>query len=213
MMSATNEQRDARWFAYLLGDLPEDERAAVEAEMAAAPRESAAFRQTYDGVDLWAREAVEHAPLDVHDTIARAQTLLAANAHPRKTPWYGRALPWAAAAAFLIALSQISFSVQMGDSTFAWGAQPAQEESSQELIDRLRALETVTASAQAELQGLAERAVSIEEEMRDTTAELAYNQQLESEARYRDIARVLTLTGLDRMTVADASFASMYDVP
>jgi hypothetical protein len=203
----TNEERSARWYAYYLGELPEAERAGVEAELAAAPVEAEEVRRVCLGVETWASEPIAGKPLDVHGIFNQADAPFGA-AKPRRMAVLTKAWPWAAAAAFLIAISQISFSIQFGDSTIAWGQaiqQPAGGVPS-EAIERLNAIETAAAKTQADIATVATRAASIETEMRDTTAELAYNQQLESQARYSDVQRILTLTGL-----GNYSMAAMYE--
>ncbi len=213
-----NHERDARWFAYLLGELPEADRAQVESqhaqvetEMAASPDEAAKFRAVCEGVHSWAAESVIGPAMDLHALLAKGQI----PAQGPRPAWWAKAWPWAVAATFLIAISELSFSVQLGDTTIAWGqpAAPAASVPADDLLKRLDAIETASLASQQEVATMAARALSIEEEMRDATAELAYNQQLEAEARFRDIERLIALTGLGGQMQGGYSSAMYTDNP
>ena len=124
-MTTENDGRRDKWLAYVLGELPEGERAEVEAELARHPGELRRLQETVKAVNAWASEAGATVASDVDATIAEAQQASEAGKNrPVKPVSVG--VPrwvWAAAAAamLVLALGQVQFSVTVGGTTFAWG--------------------------------------------------------------------------------------------
>jgi hypothetical protein len=204
-MMTNHEQREQRWIAYFLGEGDPVERRRTEQELREAPEEAERIRVLCTAVTQWAQEEVPPSPLALSELPVGDLEFQRAKKQRTSAMW--KALPWAAAAVFLLALSQVSFSVTMGDTTFAWGAGGAPQTADPAIATRLATLETASAEANELASAVALRTMNLETELRDTAAELAQNQRLESEVRYRDMARLLTL--LSPNSGYPAEFASL----
>ena len=71
------EEREQRWLAYFLDELPPEERADVEAELRASPAVADEYRAFVEAVSAWAKEPVSGAPLSVECVCAAAEPTLA----------------------------------------------------------------------------------------------------------------------------------------
>ena len=193
------EERERRWMAYYLEEADPSDRAAIEEELRLDPEEAERVRLVCDGVRSWAQQEVAPSHLSLEDLpIGGLASRTVALKQRRALLW--RTLPWAAAATFILALSQANFSVQVGDSTFSWGEAnvtpyPEEGETVIALQARIAELEKATTEAQDLVQQVALQSVELETEFRETATELAENQRLESQIRYRDMERLLSLYG------------------
>ena len=180
------KEREDRWLAYYLGELPESERRAVEEEFEADPALAADMKDFLRDVETWAKRPVPGEPMDI-DAVRQ-----------HEAPGRGgfKALRWplsfAAAALFLFALTQVQFSLEFGDTQFAWGQAPSAVNTGlPELQARLDAMEAAQASTQAAVETVAMQTVVLEENLNTTAATLAAAQQQETIARYRDMEQLL----------------------
>ncbi len=196
-----NFRNDGRndWFAYFLGELPEAERGRVEEEMAVAPEEAEEVRRAVEAATAWAQQPESYEPLALDAVIQDGRVTPFARPPAARAPrWF-----WAAAAAALVvlAVSQTRFSVTMGDTTFAWG-RPAATSTTDTLVAlaaKLAEVESKHAKTEELVASVAERTLAVEE----SAAQLAYNQQVEAETRYQDMATLIQrLSGGDEMASA-----------
>lgn len=195
-----NDDLRTRWLAYLLGDLEPDDAARVEAEMRADPAQAEEVKRFFEATTDWAKRPVAEAPIDMTELAARTRGAADARVGRGRLR---RAWPWAAvaAAALLVAaLSQVSFSVQLGGASFAWG-NPPQTEAVIELESEISALnESYAALATDNLRlytGFEEFMISLQQletQLQVATAELARNQEREAHTRYADMQRLLEMT-------------------
>ncbi|MBI4558278.1 MAG: hypothetical protein HY706_11910 [Candidatus Hydrogenedentes bacterium] len=201
-MSTSDKQRE-RWLAYLLGDIPPEERDAVEAEMRQSPDEVAALRAVVEGVSRWANEPVPHSPATVQ--VFESETGAAASGfrNERPSPRFRRGWSYGvAAAAVLLGLlvSQARFSVSIGDVTFRWRQEvpttigTVQREELLALQDRTHRLEEAANIVAAQIEILAVENAALRDQLQTAAVRLAYNQRAESVARYWDIQGLLQLT-------------------
>ena len=186
-MNLKKDPREERWLAYHLGELPESDRRAVEDELEADPALAATMEHFMRDIGAWAKRPVPNERMDI-DTV-RSQP------DPRQNVL--GALRWpmtaAAAALFLFALTQVQFSVQFGNTTFAWGKAPAENTAVEALQVRLDEMESAQASTQAAVETVAMQTLALEESLNTTAATLAAAQQQEAIARYRDMEQLLAL--------------------
>ena len=196
-----DEDRESRWFACLLGDVTEEERLEIEAEMEDAPEEAAHVRQLFEAVSGWAHEPVPHTPVDFSQFPQPADYAVPdpAPASPIRRlarvplqPWF-----WAAAALFLLALTQVQFTISFGDATLAWG-QPLElpqtdEAATGELEERLAIIEDWALDSDEFLQAVALCTMDIEEGLEFATTELARTQRIEAQTRYNESQRLWQL--------------------
>ena len=195
-----NDDRTTRWLACLLGDLDPGETARVEAEMRDDPDAAEDFKQFFEDTSEWAKRPVADAPINMAELAARTRgpaDLRIGRARFR-TAW-----PWAAVAAAVVlvaALSQASFSVQLGGATLAWG-NPPQAEAVTQLESEISALNQSYAELAADnlrlYDGFDEFVFSLQQlqtQLRVATAELARNQEREAHTRYTDMQRLLEMT-------------------
>lgn len=191
MASRDDDHGWAQW-------LGEDE--AEQSDIAEAPSSAAeSYRHTVESLRAWARapepSVADAAPFDplTAGIMANGET------RRRKPAITARRLAWATglAAALLLALAQVQFSVSWGAATFAWGAahEPQLLERLDEMETTFAALEdrTERAAAMAESAGL--RTVALEEVLDHATAVLARNQQREAQARHNDIQVLMAMSG------------------
>ena len=192
-----NDDRTTRWLACLLGDLDPGETARVEAEMRADPDKAKEFKRFFEDTSEWAKRPVADAPINMTELATRTRgpaDLRIGRARFR------RAWPWAAVAAtalLVAALSQTSFSMQLGGATLAWG-DPPESEAVTRLESEISALnESYAALATDNLRlysGFEEFVFSLQQlefQLQVATAELARNQERESHTRYADMERLL----------------------
>ncbi|MCH8204587.1 MAG: hypothetical protein IID09_05450 [Candidatus Hydrogenedentes bacterium] len=192
-----NDDRTTRWLACLLGDLDPGETARVEAEMRADPDAAEDFKQFFEDTSEWAKRPVADAPINMTELAARTRgpaDLRIGRARFR------RAWPWAAVAAtalLVAALSQTSFSMQLGGATLAWG-DPPESEAVTRLESEISALNESYAALAADnlrlYSGFEEFVFSLQQlefQLQVATAELARNQERESHTRYADMERLL----------------------
>jgi len=200
-MNHDDMQRE-RWLAYLLGETEPEDAARIEAEMVEAPDEAHALKEGIEAVRGWAAEPVEHSPVAM-------KTLLAAEPASGAQSRWARRWPWAVAAGLiLVALTQLSFTVTVGNTSLAWGTNAEDgdravlTEQVADLEVRYRALANA-ANESAEFLGVAAyRINTLERDLSRTAEELARNQRAETRARYADVQRILELTGHRDMEVA-----------
>ncbi len=195
--------RQDQWMAYHLGELPEAERARVEAELNASPELAESYRRFAAAFGAWATEEVAQRPFDFQAFRAKQESRRGADvlAVPppalRKKPFLPGRLAWALAAAALLlfALSKTQFTVTLGNTTLRWGA--AEPAAKSEKEDALRAQLVDTQDQLATLQGgmeqntqilqaIAQRQIDTEKRFTDVTDRLSYYQQVEAATRYRD---------------------------
>lgn len=187
-----NDDRDKRWLAYFLGDATPDERERVEAELRDAPDDAAAFRALVEGVSAWAKEPVPYVPVDL-EALERAQAAACAQPAPPRLArvWFARAAALAALALLVLGLSQVQFTLALGDTALHWGRQSAPEATTalsqdvQTLTRQVQHLERVTEETGGKIQSLALRNAAVEEQFRNAAIRLAHNQRVEAQARYR----------------------------
>ncbi|MBX7258380.1 MAG: hypothetical protein K1Y02_18595 [Candidatus Hydrogenedentes bacterium] len=199
----TNEyepQRD-KWLAYVMGELPEAERADVEAELARNPEDLVRIQQTLAAVNGWANEVNANEPSDVAAILSKARQAHNSNKENAVTPLFA-AIPkwvWAAAAVALlvIALGQVRFTVTIGGATFAWGESEgtAHEQSVAVLASELEKLTTLHAATEQQLGVLRGQYDALAQNVQGTVEALAHWQQVESAVRYRDVQQLIQLAG------------------
>ena len=195
-----NDDRTTRWLAYLLGDLEPGEAGRVEAEMREDPAKAEEVRRFFEATTDWAKRPVAESPIDMAELAARTRD--AADARAGRG-WFRTAWPWAAVAAAVVlvaALSQASFSMEIGGATFAWG-EPPQTEAVIQLESEISALNQSYAELAADnlrlYDGFDEFVFSLQQlqtQLQVATAELARNQEREAHTRYTDMQRLLEMT-------------------
>ncbi len=192
--------RDDPWMAYHLGELPESERARVEAELKASPEQAESYRRFTAALGAWATEKVPERPFDFQafrtkQESGRAVDVLAVPSPAlRKKSFLPGRLAWglAAAAFFLFALSRTHFTLTLGNTTIRWGAAERSDDE-----DALRSQLKKTEEQLALLQGgmeqntgilqtIAQRQIDTEKHFTEVTDQLSYYQQVEAATRYRD---------------------------
>ncbi|MEK7793911.1 MAG: hypothetical protein AAB353_05245 [Candidatus Hydrogenedentota bacterium] len=186
-MKLSYEQQD-RWFAYLLGEVPESERGAIEAEMAEHPEEAEELRRVVDAASGWAKAPVSAAESDV--VLYRAKS-----SARRPRPWYALPIGIAAAAAFVFAVSQANFTVSFGDSKLSWGASAPVETAPVESSPALVALQERNANLGEIVEALAMQTALLQENFDSATNELAYTQYVDRQTRYQEMQQLLQLAG------------------
>lgn len=206
------EERDQRWIAYHLGDLSEDEKAKVEAELREDPEKAIQFKELIEGIERWAAEPVPYTPLEISDLrLDRTQPFGSGEAES----WSGAsrrgpAMAWtwtlAAAALLVFALSMTEFTISFGQTELTWGrpaADPAVGEVSAQLAgiaSELGELAQETLVSRDQIRQLAEWNAEIEHDFLLTTTELMRIQADESQMRYQDDQNLLTLAGFSPAT-------------
>lgn len=188
-----NAERDQRWMAYFLNECDPSERAQIETELRDHPKEAEAARRVCDEIRAWAAEGVEAAPFEVELAYADNPTANGTNIVPFHRRATRRVWPWAVAAMFLLALSQISFTLSLGDSTLSWGQPVPVIVDDSKQLERLQALETTAMETTEFVEALAQQTVALEDELQQTAAELVLTQQVETQTRYRDMERLMQL--------------------
>jgi hypothetical protein len=195
----TENNREERWYAYLLGDTDAVESQKVEAEMRAHPEEAAEARHAFEQLHAWSAEPVEYEPFDLssvpHKDAVQIQSEFGIK---RRKRWaWLRPNPLIAAAVLLLALTQVQFSISAGGNTFAWGNNPVAESPVQndvEMVSRLETLEKAATEIESAIEVLGVRDSVMAERFEQDTTQLARNQQLESQARLRDMHRMMLWT-------------------
>jgi len=197
--------REQRWIAYLLGETPPEERARIEDELREAPGEAERLRAVVDTVATWAKAPVSYSPLRVQDLDLDEEEAAPAPAG-RTTPLARRrwlaAATLAAAAAFLFALSQVSFTLQYGDKALHWGGQAATEapaglgQTVDALATRVQGLEQAAIDAHGLIQALQWQNAAMDEEFRNAALRLARSQRETAQIWYRDLNSAVYLAGL-----------------
>lgn len=110
-----------------------------------------------------------------------------------------------AASILLLALTQLQFSVSVGDSAFSWGMDanrdvpemPAQVEpnlTATSLIKRVEVLEQAASEMGSAVEALALQDTRLAESFKQNTLELAHYQRVESQARLRDMQQLMRWT-------------------
>lgn len=188
-----NAERDQRWMAYFLDECDPSERPQIEAEMRDHPKEAEAARLVCEEIRAWAAEKVEASPFNVEDAYAENPEEIDTRPTKFRLSAPRRIWPWAVAAMFLLALSQISFSVSLGDSTLSWGQPVAVNVSDPKQLERLEALENTAMQTTDYVESLALQTVALEEELQRTATELVLFQQVETQTRYRDMERLMQM--------------------
>lgn len=204
------ENRVERWIAYFLGDLDAANAAVVEAKMKAMPEEALEIQNTVEGIRAWSSEPVPHLPLDMDDLgieqlTHRPERTSASGMRFRMSSFWVRSGMLVAASVMLLALTQVQFSLSLGDSTFSWGmdenrdviAYPAQAEleaAATSLVSRIELLERAASEMEDAVEALAFQDSMMAEWFKQNTLELARYQRLESKARLRDMQRMMTWT-------------------
>jgi anti-sigma factor RsiW len=186
-MRPTNEQQD-RWIAYLVGEIPEGDRAAIEAELAAHPEAAAELRRVVDAASGWAKAPVSAGESDV--------VLYRANASTRRPrPWYALPIGLAAAAALMFAVSQANFTVSFGDTKLSWGASGPVVSAPIESSPAFAALQERDANLGEIVEALAVQTALLQENFDSATNELAYTQYVDRQTRYQEMQQLLQLAG------------------
>jgi len=194
------DDQTTRWLAYLLGDLDPDDAARAETEMRDDPAKAEEVRRFFDATTDWAKRPVPESPIDMAELAARTRgaTGIRTGRARLRAVW-----PWAAAAAAVVlvaALSQASFSVQLGGAALAWGT-PPQTEAVTQLESEISALNQSYAELAADnlrlYDGFDEFVFSLQQlqtQLQIATAELVRNQEREAHTRYTDMQRLLEMT-------------------
>lgn len=219
-MTPNDEDRERRWLAYFLGELPVEERAEVEGELSRDPKAAAEMRSLFEEVEAWSEEPVPYTPLRAKDlplepaAPSRAPQFeippLSAQSR-RPTPiganGYRLAMTLAAAAMFLFALSRLEFTLRIGGSDLRWGHGPV----SLDAVELKSGLASIEGKVEdltqlTQLQGGQIREVAatasartglLETELLQTATELYRMQQVESQTRYRDVRQILRMSGYE----------------
>jgi len=202
-----NNDREARWLAYHLGDLEEMERARVAEELLHSPQEASDVERFVQSVSGWAKRPVSETLLRIENLHLETENIGRGPAPFRErlrnlVPRNGWAWGMAAAALLVFALSQVRFSVSIGDSTFVWGGQPSDVQLDripgeiQALAGRIQSLEETDADIGEQVQSVALNHLALKEEVRSTGSLIVENQRRETLTRYHDFQRLLDLTGL-----------------
>lgn len=187
------DDKEKRWLAYFLDELPESDRARVEAELEAAPEEARAMEGVVRDVRDWSRPAADAPATNLASIYDAAES-----ASPPGPSGWRRAravLPWAAAAVFAVVLSQANVSIGFGDTTLGWGAQPNAERVAV-LEEQLGALEGRAAEDAEYIDAVASRLLDLERTVTLATTQLAEGQRIEAATRYRDIERLIRGAGI-----------------
>ena len=205
---SSEKSREQRWFAYLLGDSTAGEAQEVEREMAESPKEADEFRNAFETVGGWARSAEAGQPVDLEALTSRLEGARFGEEYPasnwqrlRRLPF--QAGPWAAAALLILALSQVSFSFSIGDATFAWGLEAADDQEGagefalSAVEDRLGAVEGLAVEHDELLEAVAYETLTLGRDLNDTVAHLLRNQQVEAHTRRQDMERLWLLSGAE----------------
>jgi len=140
-------------------------------------------------LDRWANDTSGYRPFDA--------TMLSTPPKRRIARWRAAAT-FAAAAMFLFALSQVSFTISMGGATLQWGTIVANE--SEELSTQLAETETRIALFEDQLSThvdaintVAAQNAILGESLNATAIELVQRQELESAARIYDMQHLAQL--------------------
>ncbi|MBN1545509.1 MAG: hypothetical protein JW902_02500 [Syntrophaceae bacterium] len=200
-MMSEKDDRTRRWMAYFLDEVPPEQRPQIEAELRAAPEEAAEVLDFMEQIADWAKEPVPYTPLDLNDPQFNAEFGRKSRRFvPLTFAW---PLRWVAVAIVLLALTQLNFSITVGDKTLRWGS-PLTRSDVSRLNAKIACLETElqqvqqdTAQTQTDCQTVALKNLMLEKEFRLTTAQLARNQQIETVTRYRDTQNLIRLAGYD----------------
>jgi hypothetical protein len=195
----TDNNREERWYAYFLGDLNANEALEVEAEMRAHPETAAEARTAFEQLQAWSAEPVPYEPFNLnavsHKDVLQFQSEYGIK---RRKRWaWLRPTPLIAAAVLLLALTQVQFTISAGGNTFTWGQKPVAESPVQEdteMASRLETLEQAAAEIGSAIEELEVRDSIMVEQFEHNASELARNQQLESQARLRDMQRMMWWT-------------------
>jgi anti-sigma factor RsiW len=200
-MTIHDDGRRDKWLAYALGELPEAERAGVEAELAAHPEELKRLQQTIATVRAWAGEVALGEASDVSAIVSEAR-----HGGSRRDTNAGQSVRagvprwvWgvAAAALLLIALGQVQFTVTVGGTTFTWGSARQVSDATPDaaLASKVEELAAKHAAAEQQLAFMRNQYEALVHSVKGTTEALAYSQQVESATRYRDVQQLLQLAG------------------
>ncbi len=193
--------REDQWMAYHLGELPEEDRARVEAELNASPELAESYRRFAAAITAWATEEVPDRPFDFATFRAAQENRESPDADatvpasPRKKfSWPGR-WTWALAAAALLlfALSGTQFTLTFGSATLRWGTakqSAGEEETLQAQLNQAREQLVLLQGGLEQnteiLQAIARRQIETEKHFTEVTKRLGYYQQVEAAMRYRD---------------------------
>jgi hypothetical protein len=146
----------------------------------------------------WANSTMSAPPADMDSLRNRIESERVIALEPRRS-WAPPRLAWnlAAAALFLFAFTQVSFTVRRGETEWSWGRQviPAPDSSNQ-LVNLQTSVENLAYTLnehQAWLTSLAEADSQIKLSTAQTHTQLANWQKLESETRYADDEKLIAL--------------------
>jgi len=198
-MAINDEGRQDKWLAYALGELPEAERAGVEAELAEHPEEWQRLQQTVAAVHAWAGDAASTEASDVTAIVAEACRADRPRGDCTGQPLAAGVPRWvwgaAAAALLLIALGQVQFTVTVGSTTFAWGtaAHAPDSQPVAALESKVKELTAKHDAAERQLTFMRNQYDALAHNVQSTAEALAYSQQVESATRYRDVQQLLQL--------------------
>lgn len=199
-----DDDRTTQWIACLLGDLPPEATRQVEQEMRDDPEKAEEIKQLLGAVTDWAKRPGEHVAIDLEELANRTR---AAEGIRRRRPPFRTLWPWALAASILIvAMTQATFSIQVGDAVLHWGgnSEAHRIDLLKEDIATLSKAYAVANEEKAEfavlLDALVAQTLELEANLQYATSELAQRQLEESRIRYIDMQRLLELTNSARFT-------------
>lgn len=163
------------------------------------PVERAGWERMTGELRAWANEPVAGPPLDMAALAAsieaekslEAAAGFSSPAAPGRRRWSPPALAWnlAAAALLLLAFSQTSFTLRIGDSRWQWGRQSADARPVAQANPPAAALD----DHEAWLADLADQNQQLAKAVAQSHEQLAAWQKTESTTRYDDVARLIAM--------------------
>jgi hypothetical protein len=145
-------------------------------------------------LDRWANDSAGYQPFD---------PAMLATSPKRDTVRWRAAATLAAAAMFLFALSQVSFTISMGDTTLQWGTIVANEsdELSVQLAEtesRIALFENQLSTHVEAINTVAAQNAMLGESLNATAIELVQRQEMESAARIYDMRNLAQLVSYEQ---------------
>lgn len=182
---STNDPRDERWIAYLLGECEPDEREKIEAEMRAIPDEAARVRALVEGVSDWVGEPTPYSPVDLEELERRLDVGTLTGSSKRWRLWAPLAV---AAALVVVALTQVQFTVEWGDTALHWGQETPDVETAMNtaqldtLAQRIGELEQAALETNRYIEALAIQDLVLDDQLRNATTRLAHGQRMTAQS-------------------------------
>jgi hypothetical protein len=200
------EEREQRWFAYFLGEVSREEMESIEEELRASPKEAEEYEEFIQSLSQWAKEPVPYQPIHMKGLgiePIRFKDRRKDRSSPAKQRLFPTAGKWfwglAAAALLIFAFSQLSFSINFGNTTIKWGRAPDTEQIKQitrelSLVnDQLKKVSEASAENKGYIQTVAMKNLMLENDLQNAVNQLVYYQQIETRTRYNDVQKLLHL--------------------